>query len=460
VSLDALPRLASARPRARGTAMSRRLRAFPVAAFTVALALRFGAVALLPAAPAWDGVIYARAAEQLARGEGYTQRSLDPAAPARPTAFFPVGLPAVLAVPRWLGLGNALDLVLQALAGALLVPLGAAFARRAHGRRAGRYAAWALALWPGGVLLSVSYLAEPLFALGCGTALLPLLYARRRHRLRALCIGAPALGLVAYLRPTALVVLALTALSLAALAWRERAASFTKPESSARKPWLFANKARLLARSAGIVALALALGVVPLAPWMLRNARTLGAPVLVSTNGGVNLLLGTVGEGSYGAVPPEVDCPHGMREIARDRCRSQRARDRIATDPLGWIARGALKLADTFGHESAPAYYVAETLGAPGPRRERALLGMLAVSRVAWLALVALAAVGGAWIWRTQRTNEARSTLAALLVLAPIAALAALHFLYIGGDRYHAGVMPMIGALAGVGLATLRRDRA
>lgn len=436
------------------------MRAFPVAAFAVALVLRFGAVALLPAMPAWDGVIYARAADQLARGEGYTQRSLDPAAPARPTAFFPVGLPAVLAVPRALGLGSALDLWMQALAGALLVPLGAAFARRVHGRRAGRYAAWALALWPGGVLLSASYLAEPLFALGCGVALLPLLYARRRHRVRALCLTAPALGVVAYVRPTALVVLGLTALGVAALAWPSRSASFAQTEQSALKRSLFANRAGLLARSAGIVALALALGVVPLAPWMIRNARTLGAPVLVSTNGGVNLLLGTVGEGSYGAVPPEVDCPHGMREIARDRCRSERALARIAADPVGWLARGALKLADTFGHESAPAYYVAELLGPPGPRRERALLGMLALSRVAWLALVALAAVGTAALWRTRRSAIAQRPMAALLVLAPIAALAALHVVYLGGDRYHAGVMPMIGALAGVGFATLRRERA
>ncbi len=128
--------------------------------------------------------------------------------------------------------------------------------------------------------------------------------------------------------------------------------------------------------------------------------------------------------------------------------------------PLGWLARGALKLADTFGHESAPAYYVAETLGPPGPRRERALLGLLALSRIAWLALVALAAVGTAALWRARRSAIAQRPLAALLILAPIAALAALHFVYLGGDRYHAGVMPMIGALAGVGLATLRRDRA
>jgi hypothetical protein len=248
-----------------------------------------------------------------------------------------------------------------------------------------------------------------------------------------------------------------TTLGLVLLTWRASTRSFTKTERSAQTP-PHAAHAHALRRVLPFLLIP-ALALVPLAPWMLRNARTLGAPVLVSTNGGVNLLLGTVGEGSYGAVPPEVDCPHGMRELARDRCRQEHALARIATDPLGWLARGALKLADTFGHESAPAYYVAETLGHPGPRRERALLGLLAISRVAWLALLALAIVGAAALWRTRRTNDARSALAALLLVAPIAALAALHFLYIGGDRYHAGVMPMIGALAGIGAATLRRAR-
>ena len=44
------------------------------------------------------------------------------------------------------------------------------------------------------------------------------------------------------------------------------------------------------------------------------------------------------------------------------------------------------------------------------------------------------------------------------VVLAPILALALIHFVYIGGDRYHVAVAPMILALAGVALAAVRNS--
>lgn len=417
----------------------RATRTVPLGALAVALALRVAVVAAVPARPAWDGVIYARAAGQLARGEGYTQRSLDEEAPARPTAFYPVGYPAVLAALRMAGFGARLDLWLQALAGVALVPVGWALGRRLGGRRAGRYAAWLLALWPGGVLLSASYLAEPLFALGAGLALLPLAYARRRQRLGALCVAGVALGFVAYLRPAALPMAALAGLGLGAL--RVRAAW--------GRGW--AARARAAATAGAAGALALGLAAAPLAPWAARNAHALGAPVLVSTNGGVNLLLGTFGEGGYGAIPPAEDCPHGQREVERDRCRQARALARIAADPFAWLARGALKLVDTFGHESAPAYYLRDALRLSPEAEARAVLPLLALCRLGWIPAL-LGALAGAAALRGRRLGAAH-----VAVLAPPAALAALHFVYIGGDRYHAAVMPMIAALAGLGLSEWSR---
>jgi 4-amino-4-deoxy-L-arabinose transferase-like glycosyltransferase len=416
-------------------------RAFPVAAFTVALGLRALTVAFAPVAPAWDGVIYARAAEQIARGEGYTQRSLDERAPARATAFYPVGFPAVLAALRVTGLGARLDLWLQAFAGAALVPLGWALGRRAAGARAGHLAAWVLALWPGGVLLSLAYLAEPLFALGAALALSPMLYARRRRRVVALMFTATGLGVVAYLRPVALPIAAFTALGVVAL--------------RARPAWTRGRVARARAVVAGcaVLAPAAALVIAPLLPWAVRNARLLGAPVLVSTNGGANLLLGTYGRGGYGAIPAADDCPNGMREVERDQCRHARARARIAADPVAWFARGALKVLDTFGHESSPAHYLGEALRLPRNAAARVVPPTLALCRVWWLGVLACALAGAVALSRR------RAGVAHVVIFAPVLALGALHFVYIGGDRYHAAVMPMIAALAGVGLAGWTRRR-
>jgi hypothetical protein len=172
----------------------------------VALLLRLSLVALVPVMPAWDGVIYDRAGAQLALGHGYTQHSIDSSMPATPTAFFPVGLPAVLALLRTLGLGPGGTLAVHAIAGALLVPVAWLLGRRVGGRRGGRWAAWLVALWPGGVLLSISYLAEPLSALGIALAMVPLALARRRRLPFAALLSALILGVAAYLRATPLAI--------------------------------------------------------------------------------------------------------------------------------------------------------------------------------------------------------------------------------------------------------------
>jgi hypothetical protein len=41
-------------------------------------------------------------------------------------------------------------------------------------------------------------------------------------------------------------------------------------------------------------------------------------------------------------------------------------------------------------------------------------------------------------------------------LFAPIAALALLHFVFLGGDRYHAPVVPLMAALASLALGALR----
>jgi hypothetical protein len=45
------------------------------------------------------------------------------------------------------------------------------------------------------------------------------------------------------------------------------------------------------------------------------------------------------------------------------------------------------------------------------------------------------------------------------VLFAPIGAIAVLHTVYLGGDRYHAAVAPMLLALAGIGWARWRGKR-
>ena len=403
----------------------------------VALALRLSLLALVAVVPAWDGVIYVRAAQQLAAGQGYTLRILDETNRALPTAFYPVGFPALLAAVRLAGGSLLADRLLQIGACSALVPVAYLLARRSRHRRAGRAAAWAAALWPGGVFLSATWLAEPIFALGIGLALLPLAYAHRRHRYLALFVAALGLGLTAYVRASSLPMAALLG-AMVGYAWFAR----------------FGPRLRVVA------ALALGLAVtaaacVPLIPWALRNERVLGAPVLVSTNGGVNLLLGTRGDGGFAPIDADEECKTApLREVERDRCYAQQAKTVIRQAPIDWLARSLLKLVHTYGHESATAQCFGEGVVGSEATRETWKLLALGLSRLGWLVLLCAAIAGGSSMLK-RGTPICRAVL-----LAPIAALAALHMVYLGGDRYHPAVAPMVLALAGIAFAELRKKRA
>ena len=374
-----------------------------------ALALR-ALVALLPLSPAWDGAVYERAAASLAGGHGYTQRSLRPGAPLLPTAFYPVGWPAVLAVPRALGAGSRFDLGLQALLGALAVPLAARIGRRVGGSRAARLTAWAVALWPGGVLAGASWMGEPLFTFAILMATLPLAHARRKLFLRIVVSGA-LFGLAAYVRPTALVIAPLLAFVVALGPARPR-----------------------LGRALAAATLMVAISTAPSIPWALRNQERLGALAL-SSNGGANLLIGTL-SGRFTPLDPSADCRPGTRELVRDRCRRERALERIARDPARWIGLGALKLGHTFGYETTPALQLGVSLGVG--ERAPPVLALAALCTLGYWVVTGLALLGARRLSRR----------ALGLTFAPAAGVALLHLVFLGGDRYHLPVVPFLAVVA------------
>jgi hypothetical protein len=377
-------------------------------------------VALLPVQPAWDGVLYLRAAEQLAAGEGYTLRMLRLDAEPLPTAFYPVGYPALLSLLVGVGLSGAALRVAQGLLASLSVLGAGLLGRRLAGLRAGRAAAWIMALHPGSILLAAGYLAEPVFAAALALLLAFAVHRRRRRDLTPLALP---LGALALVRPVS-AVLAVLLPSLDALL-----------RGGARKALGAAFGAALL------VGLALA-------PWTLHNEFALGSPVPIATNGGFNLLLGTVGAGNFAALPVGVDCrrddievgPAAHFEAAKDRCRSRRAVARIAADPLGALGRAALKLGDTFGHESSPARHLAAALDHPED-------GPIAIAGSVLCTLAIFAIYGLAWRGRSRHLS-ARTRLA---LLVPLVSTALLHGLVLGGDRYHLAVVPCLAALAGAG---------
>lgn len=433
----------------------------------VGLALRAVVGLALPIVPSWDGVVYERAATQLARGEAYDLRVLNPAAPAHRSAFYPIGWPAALAIWRMAGAPRALDPLLQAILGALAVPLAALVARRLRDRSAAVCAAWTVALWPGGIFASASWMSEPLFGLLLLLGLAPLV---ARHSTGALVAAALGLALATFVRPTAL---AIAPLAIGAAAWLasrrgvidrdahshtptqrtepigarpdrrkrtdpddERTTARALAEQTAHEARSSSHVLSRATRSAAAAALALAIAFAVLSPWMLRNAGAIGGAV-VSANSGANLLAGTV-SARFAHVPREVDCPRGMRELARDRCRRDRALARIASAPLSWIALAPLKLAHTFAYETSSAVQLGASLGIERPTEHPAVWALAALATAYWLALLTCALLS---LRRTRLRARA-------VVLTPFVALALVHVAFIGGDRYHTPLVPLTAALA------------
>lgn len=243
-----------------------------VVALAVVLRLAWSLVAAREPAGLHDPAFYRVLADQLADGEGYVFDG-------RPTAYYPIGYPAVLAVVFWLGglvgadssgAQTALVAGLNAVAGTGAVVLGFLLARRIAGAWAGVAAAAALAVLPNLVFHTAVALSEPLFvavALGAAVVLADAGWsAKEGPSTRRLVATGALFGASALIRPVVLPVL-----PLLALVWW-----------SAAIPW------RRAVRDVVVLGAVTATVIVP---WTVRNAIRMDAFVPISTNTGDNLCM-------------------------------------------------------------------------------------------------------------------------------------------------------------------------
>lgn len=210
--------------------------------------------------------------------------------------------------------------------------------------------------------------------------------------------------------------------------------------------------------------------LVVVGPWVLRNQRALGAPVLTTTHGGYTLLLGnnpafyaevvrqpwgTVWDGSRGpgqqawaeSIERELLRQQVQGEVARDHWMSARAWESMRADPAG-CARASLLRLTRFWHV-APSGPAAE--GWPTPL----LLGVAVFYLVQWGAVI----VGGLGALRSRDVRWGP-----LLLL--IAGFTVVHLLYWSNVRMRAPLVPALALLAARGgcaagdwLAARRRRR-
>lgn len=375
----------------------------------------------VPPAIAWDGIIYARTALRIARGMGFVD-NYNNTPPWPPTAFYPVGYPALLGLfHAMLGPGTWVAGALNVVAAAATTALVFTLARRAWGAPSAHLAAALYALSPGAVLYTSTLMTETASAaLLVGAVALAERHTRGGSPRTALAAGV-VFGVAGLVRPQTLLLAPIVAL-------------------------LASPSPRLVARARTLALVGVACAAVVL-PWTARNCRVLDGCALVSVNGGSNLYIGTDPDahGNYRALRRGEGCDRAPPEVAKDRCFGRLAVARIRAHPLRWISLMPAKLQALLDYETAPASYLREAGSLRPTTAERLGRWLTAAHRlVCLLALLVLVA---------RRGPVPRP---AALCLGGVVGSLAVHAVFFGGDRYHMVFLPLLAVIAGGVLSPTR----
>ncbi|RSY88709.1 hypothetical protein DAH66_04470 [Sphingomonas koreensis] len=404
------------------------------AIFAVALTLRILSVVFLPIEPDSDALWYLLRAGEMAEGGGYQESG-------HPTAFWPVGYPALLAASMTI-FGPSLfgPILLNLAAVALKLWLILWFSRRLElGEAIGRGAALLYALYPSHIVY-VGTAASEVTATAITMAAMALLLAARGRIGLSLFAGL-VFGVATLTRPQTLLfaplLIALMWLTLRSYGWRRALVS-------------------------GVACYGALMLVV--LPWTARNAMVLGAPVLVSTNGGVALQAGAnrLADGGYFQVEKSAlwqDTGIDFRRRVQDQVEMDRrlkamAIDWIKANPADWFLLGFRKIAALWGKDS-DAFW---SLDASHAQWKPVWTGVKAANQLYYLGLLALGAlalsIGARAAWRRDMR------VAPLLIVGAMPFFCtALAFGFTGQTRYHFPAMPFMCIAAAYAIARLSRAR-
>jgi 4-amino-4-deoxy-L-arabinose transferase-like glycosyltransferase len=384
-------------------------------------------------APVFDAAAYATIAANLDRGEGFALGS----DATQPASNYSPGLPLLAAGVYEItgGVHERTARLALALLGTLAVLFTYLIGRRLSGPSAGLIGAAAIAIYPALLEYQGMLMGEPLAAALLAGAVLAVLWAESRRE-RWLLPGA-LFGALALVRPEYLGVAVLV--SLAVLV-KDR-----------RVDW----------RSSLTRSVLLLLGVaVVVVPWTVRNAIALDRFVPISTGGGQVLFAGTYlpSDGDPEKVGaevvahhPELFGPGAVQNLRLEQILARLAAQRypeLESDKA--LSRmGRQQLWDDIGEEPLEyAGFVATKIGRIWSHGPRDVMREPAWELLHW-ALVAFGLIGLA-VLALQRRWEA------LLLATIFVAISAISALLVASPRRVLVMMPLVAALAGVGVVACR----
>ena len=423
--------------------------AWLLAIFLLALALRVTWLHFVDPSPTDgridDAAVYHRMAVAISNGEGFQWEdgfSGPPGGPFKmaPTAYWSVGYPAMLAGVYVLTDSDVLSAkVLNAVLGAATCLLVYVVGRQVFDRRVGLVGAGILALFPSQVFLPTLLMTETpwtfltmlLLALTLVLTLRAEPFQSRRHAFHQSWLAVALLGLAF------------------------GAASLVRGEMLAFPlvlvgVWAIAYRSGRRAVGYGVVALVAMLAA--LMPWTLRNWKELGYPVLVSTGSADNLLAGHwPGADGLGSFVPGIevnnehkDLPAPDREIAVYKSEVRRALSFMVHNPGTELDLIPKKLKHFYQRDSRPLDLIRLHPYALSEHNK----DLFSDIANAYYYCAAGLALLGLPLWFSLRNPRK------LLIVAFVLYYSFLFgFVFIGEERLHAAVIPVLSLLAAVPLA-------
>jgi 4-amino-4-deoxy-L-arabinose transferase-like glycosyltransferase len=370
-----------------------------------------------------DLTFYLQSAHSIAEGNGYREPFH-----ATPTARYPPGWPAILSIfDRIFGEHALPPATFNAVLGATTCVATFLLGARLFGRAAGVGAAVILAYLPSHVLLAAVLRTEIIFTLLCSVVLLVALEAPSIRRTVALGL---LIGVSALIRGEA-VFLPIALLFI--LRWHGA-------------EWRMAFRHTVIMSAVAFAVLA---------PWAARNSARFGSPVLLTTQTGVNLMLGRMPQKGVGpdfaaffaVAQPYRSEAEPQRQIDIERASYRKAWQRVVHHPLGEVALVPSKLRHLFQNDPV---WGSDDFIIGGLWR-----GPVTFHIARWISQVYydLALAGFALMVALRGGERA---------IRPILAMTALWSfvfgaVFFGLDRYHMPLLPLFAVGAAVGWRSLLR---
>jgi hypothetical protein len=375
-----------------------------------------------------DTAWYRGAAHFIANGDGYVNPYV-----GTPTAGWPPGYPYFLgAVFSVFGEGITATAVANLVLSLATIVIVYAIAAVLFDRATATIAAVALAAWPGQIYFTSLTLSEPLFTFLFALAFLLMVIVSDNTRWRAsLLVGFGfVLALAALTRGQALILLPIAVITWGAAGYRWRPAI----------GW------------AMLAALIVATGM---APWVVRNERELGSPVLLATNFGPNLWIGNH-DGATGRMNiPEVEPPQPERgeknqsefEVAADRLALRKGLGFMLTHPADEVSLSLVKVRAMYESDATALDWNAGYQR--GYYRSQSIEdGLRDLANGFWFAALPFAAVGLLSI--RVRVNSMAIALPLLIIL-----WTAMHLLFFGDSRFHYPIVFVFAILGARGVVAI-----